>query len=172
MRTLKIDLFKASELSGPALTQVLKDYREINLDRHIWKNTFYEEAEEVGILISDDGIDFTDSIAEVITRILDKYPVGSDGFALGTKYEYTFTDDYDEDDVLEFKKDISAYYDGMVDKIFTDKKDVMMNDDAIIITLDNNGYEFTSNGSLYTVITESEWLEIGDTGPRVTIIQV
>lgn len=173
MRTVNIDLFKANELSERALAVALNDYREINLDREVWINTFQDEADALGIILTRDKIDgFTDELSEVVAKILDTYPVGSSGFALGTKYEYTFTSKYFPSDVEEFKADLYSYYMGNIDKIFKEKREAMTSDEAVMLTLINNQYEFTSNGILYTVITEEEWREVDKDGPRVTILQI
>lgn len=173
MRTLNIDLFKANELPAYAMTRALNDYREINLDKDTWFNTYQDEAEILGIILGREDIEgFTDELSEVVTKILDSYPPGSAGFAIGKKYESIFTFGYIADEETEFKKDLYGYYMGNIDRVFTEKYDVLTSDEAVLLTLVNNNYEFTNNGILYTVITNEEWIEVENAGPRVSILQI
>lgn len=164
MRVIEIKVYKFDELTEEGKRKAVENLYDINID-HGWWNYIYEDAENIGIKITEFDIDrgaychgdIITSAPEVIEAIIANHGKDCETYKTAMRYKPTFDelatlrdgDDNSFEDKFEgaeheFLQDILEDYRIMLQKEY----EYQTSEEAIIETIDANDYEFTENGKL------------------------
>lgn len=163
MRTIRIKLYKFSELSAAAQKKSIENLSQINVEGEWW-NIIHGGAERIGLRITGFDIDnycnaeFIVNAQDAANNILAKHRETCETYKTAQKLmieckakleskegfeEYQFADEIEELE-SEFMKSLSETYRIMLNNEY----DYLTRKEAIIETIEANGYEFTKNGKI------------------------
>ena len=179
MRTIRIDLYRIEELPEQIRSNVINNYRNINMDINAWRERFMENASHHGISLGETTI-FTlppEEVAEsIIMGFEEDMPIRKVAIWFDNLYSFMKKRPEDEDTknlVTDFACKLSVAYKDMLESIMNEKREEMTSDEAVIATMNENDFEFTSNGSRYIVMSNEDWFnEFGNEALRTTILQI
>jgi hypothetical protein len=167
-------LYQFSELSEDAKEKAIKNLWDINVDFEWWEFT-YSDAAEIGLKIQGFDIDrgsylkgsFTKACTEVADLILSNHGEGCDTFKLATEFlkdraalvakysDGVKTSIVSEENVYDFDQEcdeLEEEFDRALKEeylcILRKEYEYQTSEEAIIETIEANGYEFTEEGEL------------------------
>lgn len=171
MKTIKINLYKFSELSEDAKENAINKYSDINVSHDWWEST-YEDAANAGIKITSFDLDrnrnakgeFLLSACEVAQNIINNHGETCETYKTAvnfmSKWQPVFNDYMNEDsekyESQESEDTLTEIENDFLSEILEDYSILLQNeceylqsDEAIIETIEDNDYDFTENGKLY-----------------------
>lgn len=170
MRTIRIKLYKFSELSKDAQEKAIESLSDINVD-YDWWEFIYEDAKNIGLRITSFDLDrnrhakgeFMLAANEVAQNIFNEHGEGCETYKTAKSfmeewqpvfnnyidethedYESSDSEDKLQDMENEFLKSLLEDYSIMLQKEY----EYETSDKAIIETIEANEYEFTKDGKL------------------------
>lgn len=161
MRTIRIKLYKFSELNEDAKQKAIEHLWDINVDSEHWYSGIMDDAENIGLKITDSDEqyvkgEFTLAANEVAANIFrdhgetcETYKTAQSFMAEWQPIFDKYMDTEDGEDKLmdiedEFRKSLCEDYRIM----FSKEYEYMTSKQAIIETIEANEYEFTKDGKL------------------------
>lgn len=168
-RTIRIKIYKFKELSETAKEKAISNLSDINVD-YDWWDFIYEDAERIGLKITSFNVEssnycngkFTQPVDKVVEAILKEHGEECDTYkaaerflarSVPTKEAWEKSNKgncYLEEELIAmentFTSSILYSYKNMLKKEYEYK----LSKEAIIETIEANGYEFTEDGKLYT----------------------
>jgi len=168
MRTIETKVYTFDELSEQAKQKAIESFYDINVDYEWWE-FIYEDAANIGLKIDSFGLDrnlhasggLTLSALEVAQNTISEHGETCETHKLAqdflhehapifSDYMNEESENYEskelEDDLMhledEFTKDLLNEYASMLQKEF----EYLTSEEAIIETIEANGYEFTEDG--------------------------
>lgn len=171
MKTIKINLYKFSELSEDAKQTAVDKMRDINVS-HDWWDSTYEDAAQIGLKITSFGLDrnrhakgeFTLSACEVAQNIFNNHGETCETYKTAKEFMSelqpvfdSYMDESDEnyeskegeDRLMELENDFLNDILEDYSIILQHEYEYLQSDEAIIETIEANDYDFTENGKLY-----------------------
>lgn len=155
MRTIRIKLYKFSELSESAKQKAIENLSDINVDYNWWEST-YEDAKNIGLKITSFELDrnrhakgkFTGYAIDTAKDILEEHGQDCETYktAEGFISDYNTTLDEDIEELEEgFLNSLLEDYSIILQK----EREYLQSEDAIIETIEANEYEFTITGERF-----------------------
>jgi hypothetical protein len=157
MRTIRTKVYFFNELSEKAKQQAVKKLSEISLNYDWWANT-YEDAEYIGLKITSFNLDrnrhatgkFIQDAQYTANKILIEHGKNCETYKTASLFiqERGKLNIDEQDEELkeletEFLNDIVEDY----SIILQNEYDYLQSDEAIIETIEENGYEFQEDGT-------------------------
>jgi hypothetical protein len=150
MRTEAIAIYKYDELSDEGKEKALEGLYDLNVDYEWWQFV-YEDAEMVGIEISEFDIDYstikgllTMGVHESAQAIIDNHGRACDTHKLALDY-YRQKRRFSPYDREEWNRALLEEYLVILKKEF----EYLTSEEAIVETIRANDYEFTEDGKLH-----------------------
>jgi len=171
MKTIKINLYKFSELSEETQESVINRYADINVS-HNWWEWIYEDAANLGIKITSFDLDRNRhakgklllSACEVAQNIFNNHGETCETYktaaAFMSEWQPVFSDYMDESSekyesreseeiLMELENDFLSEILEDYSILLQNECEYLQSDEAIIETIEANDYDFTENGKLY-----------------------
>lgn len=171
MRTIRIKLYKFSELSESAKQKAIENLSDINVDYNWWTST-YEDAKNIGLKITSFDLDrnrnakgeFSLSAAEVAQNIISNHGEMCETYKTAEKFleewQPIFNEYMDEQskkyESSEAEDELQDIEDDFLKSLLEDYSIILQNEceylqseDAIIETIEANEYEFTITGERF-----------------------
>lgn len=164
MKTIEINVYKFEELDEQTQRKVIENYRYINVEDTFWYDFIKEDFIRLGLEIRSFDLDrgsfaeihiedfeqtsksiikeFGDSVAikQTAKNYLDKY----------NKIQANFKEDEDIEKELEIlDEEYQREYSADILSYLRDDYDYQVSDDAVIDTIEANGYNFTWYGEIF-----------------------
>lgn len=151
MKTIEINLYKFNELSEKSQEKVLNELHDINVD-YSWWDFIYEDAKDIGLEITEFDIDRGNyleghallSIHDIVQLIIDNHGKNTDTYKLALDYYKS-----KRAGCPYAKKDFIYQLRKCYLSILRKEYEYLVSEEAIIETINTNGYDFTENGKLY-----------------------
>lgn len=163
MRTQTINLYQFSELSKEAKEKALKHFADINFTDNWW-DSYDVEINDLWLELTwfDHhycNISMWDTLLNVCNKIIAEHGETTDTFKTADrfkkrleKYMLTWPTDIEiEDKLNEMTDEFIEAIEKDFWKIFREQMYYMATDKAIIDTIEANEYEFTEDGTFYTL---------------------
>ena len=171
MKTIEIKLYEFSELSEDAKQKAIENLYDCNVN-YDWWDVMYEDAENIGLKINSFDLDrnrhakgeFLLSAAEVAQNILNEHGEMCETYKTAENFLSDFnplfadyldeaSENYEsselENQMLELETEFlnSLLQDYSI--LLQNEYDYQCSEEAIIETIEANGYHFKANGEIY-----------------------
>lgn len=163
MKTIRTKVYQFNELSKAAKEVAIEYYREINVDSEHWYSGIYDDAETIGLKITEFDFDsasfvrnvkgeFITSAGEVVEDILVHHGKECDTYKLATRYKNAFqlTSSEEDEDTLSDREDL--FLSELLNEykhLLQQEYDYQSSDKAIMETIEANEYYFTKDGKRF-----------------------
>jgi hypothetical protein len=152
MKTIKINIYKFSELSEKAKEKAVNIFQDINVDFEWWDGT-YEDAVNIGLKITSFDLDrrqitgeLTGSGLDTANLIIANHGTENETYKTAQRYFLSLknseSDEEIEETEHEFLNDILEDY--LI--ILRKEQEYLTTKEAIIETIESNEYDFTEDG--------------------------
>lgn len=159
MKTIELNIYEFSELSENVKEKVISNLSYINVDYEWWDFIYYDARQvdlkisEFDIYIKSIKIDFIHSAEETAKKIKSEHGENCSIWKLADTFLYELNkldenkDDY-EDDIEYLEDDFLSDLGEEYLSIFNEQYEYLTSEEAIIETIEANGYQFTENGKI------------------------
>lgn len=167
MRTIRIKLYKFSELTKGAQTNAINQLSDINVDSEYWFNGIYTDAEDIGLRLGGFEFDsasfvrnltgeFIISANEVAANILKDHGESCETYKTALSFmevwqpvfsKYMETEE-GEDRLIEIEDKFLTCLIIDYKNLLQTEYDYQTTEKSIIETIEANEYEFTKDGKL------------------------
>lgn len=166
MRTIEVKLFQFSELSDKAKERALEQLCDINF-MHDWWDSVYEDAENIGLKITEFYLDRGMSIeaepllsaSEIAANIIRDHGESCDTHKIAIEFieeqneklaKYLETESTeDEDALIKCEEEFMMMLRGEYLIMLQNEYEFRSSEEAIIETIEANEHEFTEDGTPY-----------------------
>jgi hypothetical protein len=170
-RTIRVKIYKFSELTEHNQKKVLEKYYDINVDYNWWEST-YDDAEQIGLKINEFSVDFDRpkwakgefqlSPHEVAANIIRDHGNECETYKttqtfldtvneIQGKYEELEGEDY-ENEMIEIEDEFLNFLLNDYVDILIKEYEYLTTDKQIIETIEANDIEFLEDGTVFNVI--------------------
>lgn len=163
MRTIRTKVYKFNELSKKVQETVLRNQCFINIETDWWESV-YEDAERVGLKITDFSIEgysycnaeFTLSACEVAQNILNNHGEATDTYNTAESFmkvwqpvfnAYMETEE-GETELMSIEEDFLKRLQANYTDLLKQEYKYLTSNETIIETIQANDYEFTKDGKM------------------------